>query len=104
MLCYIQINKQPWPATPPLPPLPLHSYNQNEFQNDFQHDSLIIFSSINLNVPKSQGLKSQVPMSQSPKVQWSQGPKLPSYKAHKPFYSSQNPLNSGLTLKQLLLV
>ena len=64
-------------------PFPLHSYNQNEFQNDFQHDSLIIFSSINLNVPKSQGLKSQVPKSPCPHVPKSQGPMVSRSKAPK---------------------
>ena len=34
----------------------------------------------------------------------SQGPKDPISQALKPFYSSQNPLNSSLTPKQLLLI
>ena len=54
---------------------------------------------------KSKGPKapsSQVPRSKVNKVSWSQDPKVPSSKALKPFYSSQNLLNLSLTLKQLI--
>ena len=39
--------------------------------------------------------------SKGPLVKRSKGPKVKSSQALKPFYSSQNPLNSSLTLKQL---
>ena len=41
---------------------------------------------------------------QGPTVPGSQSPKFPISQALKPFYSSQNPLNLSLTLKQLLLI
>ena len=58
-----------------------------------------------LKVSRSQGLK--VSRSQGLKVSRSQGLKVPGSsmsQALKPFYSSQNPVNLSLTLKQLLLV
>ena len=84
-----------------------------DFQKDIQKDLQNYF--LNPKVPKSQSTK--VPSYQGPKVLESQatkvlrcqGPRLQApmrqhSKALKPFYSSQNPLNSSFTLKQLLLI
>ena len=75
MLGYLQTNNDPSP-----PPSP-----QITFRTTFR-------------------MTHRINESQGPTVPRSLVPKLPSSQALKPFYSSQNLLNSSLTLKQLLLL
>ena len=54
-----------------------------------------------IKIKKSKHWNTKVPQAS---VLRSQASKFSSSQAHKPFYSSQNPFNASLTLKQLLLV
>ena len=89
------------PSSPLIPPpQPLAHFRRSfkrTFRRTFKRTFIIFFwiqRSQSPNNPSYQGLK--FPSSNNPML-WSS-------KALKPFYSSQNPLNLGLTLKQLLFV